>query len=81
MSNADGSAGSSREEGTTEHEQRESVAEEVAEGATPGTIGALDGAAAAGSAGATRPPAADFDSGGGDGGVPTEAPDPSIGPD
>ena len=44
------------------------------EGGGPGTVGALDGAAAAGSLGAV---------GGGkdDGAIPEEAPDPSVGPD
>jgi hypothetical protein len=47
---------------------------DVEEGATPGTVGALDGAAAAGSVGgvgAAKP----------DSVMPQEAPDPSIGPD
>jgi len=48
--------------------------EEQAEGATPGTVGALDGAAALGSRGAT-PDQSD------DAGVPTDAPDPMVGPD
>lgn len=44
------------------------------EGGGPGAVGALDGAAAAGSLGAVG-------SSGHGGAVPTEAPDPSIGPD
>ncbi len=47
--------------------------EEAAEGATPGSVGALDGAAALGSRGAV--PSGDDDL------VPTEAPDPAVGPD
>jgi len=44
----------------------------VAEGATPGQTGALDGAAAAGSLGAVS---------GSDGAIPEHTPDPTFGPD
>ena len=47
-----------------------------AEGLTAGSTGALDGAAAAGSLGAVGGATA-----GGDDLVPTEAPDPTVGPD
>ncbi len=46
----------------------------IGEGATPGSTGALDGAAAAGSAGAVSAPQPGSL-------MPTEAPDPSVGPD
>jgi hypothetical protein len=45
------------------------------EGATPAEIGALDGAAAAGSAAAVGDARDD------DGGIPTSGPDPKVGPD
>jgi hypothetical protein len=45
------------------------------EAAKPSDIGALDGAAAAGSAGAVSEPSDD------EGGIPTDRPDPSVGPD
>lgn len=53
---------------------REQVARSQKEGGGPGAVGALDGAAAAGSLGAV---------GGSehDGAIPQQAPDPSIGPD
>ncbi len=53
---------------------REQLAREAAEGGGPGAVGALDGAAAAGSLGAV---------GGGkrESLLPQDAPDPSIGPD
>ena len=62
-------ADESSTEGSSEH-----VAREAEEGGSPGSVGALDGAAAAGSMGAasTRKP---------DSAMPQEAPDPSIGPD
>ena len=44
------------------------------EGATPGTVGALDGAAAAGSLGAVGAEKPESE-------LPHEAPDPSAGPD
>lgn len=44
------------------------------EGGSPGAVGALDGAAAAGSVGAVGGAESD-------GAIPSEAPDPSIGPD
>jgi hypothetical protein len=47
---------------------------EVEEGGGPGAVGALDGAAAAGSVGAVGDAKRD-------GAIPREAPDPSIGPD
>ena len=58
----------------TSEGQQGHLGDELAEGATPGTTGALDGAAAAGSLGAV---------GGGakDSLIPEGAPDPSIGPD
>lgn len=49
--------------------------ERVEEGATPGAVGALDGAAASGSAGAVGE---ESDEGGG---IPEDGPDPSVGPD
>lgn len=54
--------------------EREQLAASQEEGGGAGSIGALDGAAAAGSLGAV---------GGGrnDRAIPQEAPDPSIGPD
>ena len=55
-------------------EERKELAEELREGETPGTVGALDGAAAAGSQGAVGAPDDDSE-------MPTSAPDPSIGPD
>ena len=59
---------------TLDAESRSRSALNAQEGASAGSIGALDGAAAAGSLGAA---------GGGerDSGMPEEAPDPSIGPD
>ena len=64
------------DEGAAPHEQLEHGTETARadEGATPGDVGALDGAAAAGSAGAVG--AAHED-----GAFSTDAPDPSIGPD
>jgi hypothetical protein len=50
--------------------------ERPTEPATPADIGALDGAAAAGSAGAVS-----TDADGSEGGIPAEGPDPSVGPD
>ena len=50
------------------------AAQHSAEGATPGSTGALDGAAAAGSAGAVSSRKSESL-------MPTEAPDPSVGPD
>jgi hypothetical protein len=47
----------------------------LSEGATPGQVGALDGAAAAGSAAAQGTPRDD------DGSIPTTGPDPRFGPD
>jgi hypothetical protein len=52
-------------------------AERADEPATPGDIGALDGAAAVGSAGAVGD-SSDADE---EGGIPSKAPDPSVGPD
>jgi hypothetical protein len=53
---------------------RERVASDAAEGGDPGSVGSLDGAAAAGGTGAV--------SGGKPGSlIPQQAPDPSIGPD
>jgi hypothetical protein len=54
--------------------QREQVENSAVEGGSPGTVGALDGAAAAGSiggVGGAKP----------DSVMPQGAPDPSIGPD
>ena len=64
------------DQGATPDEQfdHDTEAMRADEGATPGDIGALDGAAAAGSAGAVG-------SGDDDGAFSTDAPDPSIGPD
>jgi hypothetical protein len=55
-------------------EESDDARADVKEGATPGTVGALDGAAAAGSLGAVgadKPDSA----------MPQDAPDPTIGPD
>jgi hypothetical protein len=54
--------------------QHEQVARSAVEGGAPGAVGALDGAAAAGSIGAVG-------SGKRDSAIPQEAPDPTIGPD
>jgi hypothetical protein len=54
--------------------QHEQVARSATEGGSPGTVGASDGAAAAGSMGAASV-------GKRDSVIPQEAPDPSIGPD
>lgn len=64
------------DEGAAPHEQLEhgTETERADEAAKPSDVGALDGAAAAGSAGAVG---ADRD----DGAFSTDAPDPSIGPD
>jgi hypothetical protein len=62
-------AGEDTQEGEQAH-----LAEEAHEGASPGSIGAVDGAAAAGSLGAVSSPGPDSE-------MPTSAPDPSIGPD
>jgi hypothetical protein len=51
-----------------------SPAEQEAETATPGAIGALDGAAAAGSQGGQSSSSEEA-------AMPTGAPDPSVGPD
>ncbi|MEU0077645.1 hypothetical protein ABZY58_07010 [Micromonospora tulbaghiae] len=60
-------------ENTTE-DQQEHLVEDLNEGASPGHIGALDGAAAVGSLGAVSGPDHDSE-------IPGGAPDPSIGPD
>ena len=54
--------------------QEAHLAEELGEGATPGSVGAVDGAAAAGSLGAVSGLKTDSE-------IPRGAPDPSIGPD
>lgn len=58
----------------TQEGQQSHLTQDLAEGASPGSTGALDGAAAAGSLGAV---------GGGpvDSVIPEGAPDPTIGPD
>ncbi len=53
---------------------KDTLGGDLREGATPGTTGALDGAAAAGSVGAVSGPS-------GNGVMPEGAPDPSVGPD
>lgn len=58
----------------TREGQQEHLVQEMGEGATPGTVGALDGAAAAGSIGGTSAARSDSE-------LPQGAPDPSIGPD
>lgn len=58
----------------TRDDQQAELQKDLVEGASPGQIGALDGAAAAGSLGAVGEPEVDSD-------LPTGAPDPSIGPD
>jgi hypothetical protein len=65
----DARAGDETREGQEEH-----LAAELSEGATPGTTGALDGAAAVGSLGAVGGPAPDSE-------LPGSPPDPTIGPD
>jgi hypothetical protein len=69
---------SERDDRPADESSRENAAElprrDLAEGGDPGAVGALDGAAAAGSLGAvgsSRP----------DSVMPQGAPDPSIGPD
>jgi hypothetical protein len=65
--------------GEPEHEQESfdhgQDAERLKEGATPGAVGALDGAAAAGSAGAVSDESDDETP------IPESGPDPSVGPD
>ena len=67
----------SQDQGAAHEEQFEhdTRTERADESATPGEVGALDGAAAAGSAGAVG------DANDDGGGFSTDAPDPSIGPD
>ena len=69
MSDRQSDGEQTRADAETQHASRE-----VAEGASPGSVGALDGAAAAGSLGAVG-------SSPDDGALPTHAPDPSVGPD
>ena len=61
----------------TEDEQFDhgQAAERAGEAAKPSDIGALDGAAAAGSGSSAGTGSSD------EGGVPTSAPDPTVGPD
>ena len=65
--------------GAASGEPHDQVEETVDEGAKPSDVGALDGAAAAGSAGAVSTEGTHGTDG--DGSIPTSAPDPSIGPD
>jgi hypothetical protein len=69
---------SERDDRPADESSREGVREQLSrdeeEGASPGTVGALDGAAAAGSAGAVGAEQPDSV-------MPQEPPDPSIGPD
>ena len=69
---SDGHDGGAAQDAQFEHGNE---TERADEGAKPSDVGALDGAAAAGSAGAVGAGGDD------DGAIPTEGPDPSIGPD